>query len=306
MNFNENYEGTRECFSYLTKMFDELKKDYIQHCNDKHNFELIDEYFLSELKGNFESLKLILKKVVEENGKMNGYFEVARGAFETSFLTLFVLNNKDLILNRLTMFEYIQQFTIKNRAEFLLDGAIQELKSQKNFYPYREVENSILEYNDFIDREIEKIKNSSATRVKQAENEINKIIADPEIKAEIDSKPKISYPKFYNYFSNYYCEKDKKDKSVKSFKDLCKLLKKETFYDTTYNITSAIAHGEMPQLKHDPSLVYSTTHENNILVCEIIKRLCLCFFDEHTQDIFEEKIETILGANYSKVENIAV
>lgn len=305
MNFNQDYEGTYHCFSYLTETLDELKKDYIQYCNDEHIFNIIDEYFLSELKGNFELLKLILKRVNEENGKMNGYFDVVRGTCETSLLTLFVLNNKVLIKNRLTMFEYIQQITIREKAQFLLDGAIQELESQKIFFPYRKTNINTIK-NSNIDIEIKKIKNDSANRIKLADNEIYNILAVQEIKDEIQNVKTKTYPKFYHYFSDYHCKKENKNKLVKSFGGLCDFLGKETFYTTVYNITSSITHGEMPQLKNCIDLIYTTTFEINILVCEIIKRLCLCFFDEYTQNIFEEKIKKILGVNYSKIENIII
>lgn len=91
---------------------------------------------------------------------------------------------------------------------------------------------------------------------------------------------------------------------IKSIKKLCEFLGKEKYYETLYEITSSIVHGEIPEFRNDLSLLDNTTFTNNILTCEIIKKLSLYFLNKQTQNEVEDELKIILGKNYRQIQEI--
>lgn len=86
-----------------------------------------------------------------------------------------------------------------------------------------------------------------------------------------------------------------------SIKKLCKLIGKEKYYETVYEITSSIIHGEISEFRNDIDLLKNTTFTNNILTCEIIKKLSSYYLDENSRNEMEKNLKNILGKNYIRI-----
>lgn len=283
MYMNQNYkESAKMRYELNLKLLEKIEKAQFVSFKDDFIFEQIYENFLFRLKENYQRLITTL----EENNSMSGYYEILRSNYELSMLILFVLHDKHLVADKITTYNYCKLRVCKQNLESI-QGEENKKRIIKNFKEFGVDQES-------INKNIETL----IVRSQQELEEINKKLNDSEFKEIREEIKKTDtrnqgdakkYPKFYYYYCN---------NKIKSFRGLCKFLKKLDSYHTTYTMTSSIAHGEIYEFRDDPSLLFSTTQESSLLCCEIIKNISEYYCTNLIKREIENDIKEILGVNY--------
>ena len=187
-------------YETLLETIDKLRNDVKK---DLKTYKLLDEYFISHLKENFKVLQLLLK-----NDKINGYYEIVRSNFEISILLLFILENKDEILKKIAILEYLKISKVKNKIENATPKAIMELlKHKKINYPYNleKIEKNFDELKNFKfqDNEINEKISQSFKAIEEKRKNLKTFEESKEFQDEIIKMNllKINHPTFYQYFT---------------------------------------------------------------------------------------------------------
>lgn len=286
MDINQNYkESAKMGYELNLKLLEKIKKVKFILDKDEFIFNQIYEFFLFRLKENYQRLKNIL-----EESTMSGYYEVLRSNYELSMLILFVLHDKHLVADKITTYNYCKLRVCKQNLEFN-QGEENRKRIIENFKEFGVDQDSIDKDLDIlIVHSQQELKKINKKLVNVDFKEIRKEIKKTDNKNQGESK---KYPKFYYYFCN---------NKIKSFRGLCKFLKKLDSYYATYAMTSSIAHGEIYEFRNDPNLLCSTTQESNLLCCEIIKNISEYYCTNSKKTEIEKDIKEILGVNYKYLD----
>lgn len=285
MNQNDK-ESAKMRYELNLKLLEKIEKVQFISFKDGFLFKQIYENFLFRLKENYQRLIITL----EESNSMSGYYEILRSNYELSMLILFVLHDKHLVADKITTYNYCKLRVCKKNIESI-QGEENQKRIIKNFKEFGVDQESINKTLDTLtihsQQELEEInKKLDDSRFKEIRKEIKKI--DNKNKGEAKQ-----YPKFYYYFCN---------NKIKSFRGLCKFLKKLDSYHSTYTMTSSIAHGEIYEFRDDPNLLISTTQESSLLCCEIIKNISEYYCTDLIKKVIENDIKEILGVNYNYLD----
>ena len=229
-------------------------------------------YFLKELVERFKKLTKEL-----ENDEKIGYYELVRSTYEFSLIILFILYDKKLIYNKLVCYDYVLNYCARENLKNLLED-----------------EELLKELNENFNNDTSKVLNEQ-TLIRKKIFEIENMLNNSNysiVKQEFEKYCKEQkYPKFYHC----YC-----DGEIKNIKSLAKYIDKLQSYETLYNVTSAISHGENLLLREDISLIRTGTFEFNFIVCEIVRKLGLYYCNIAESHNWEERIKSKLGKNYPK------
>lgn len=229
-------------------------------------------YFLKELVERFKKLTKEL-----ENDEKIGYYELVRSTYEFSLIILFILYDKKLIYNKLVCYDYVLNYCAKENLRNLLksEELLKELNEKFNNDIFKVLDEQIIIIKSIFEIE-NMLNNSNYSMVKQ---EFEKYCKEQK------------YPKFYHCYCNG---------KIKNIKSLAEYIDKFQSYETLYNVTSAISHGENLRLREDISLIRTGTFEFNFIVCEIVRKLGLYYCNIAESHNWEERIKSKLGKNYPK------
>lgn len=323
-------------YSKLLEIFEKLKRNITK--NSKI-YKILEEYFLINLEENFRVLQLLLENNKNHGYYeiIRGNFEIS---ILILFIldTKEEIEKKIAIFEYLRLLKVkgkLEDTFFKSIIELL------NIKKNRYPYNLKKIKDNFDEIKEFIFQDIEimeSIKICLKRRSEIVENleryENSEEFQEDIIKMKVIKK---KYPAFYYYFAPKELTISKKKylikeiivekKSVKSIKieknlidteieyndkqliipkvtnmkQLCEFLGKLDYYETIYEVTSSIIHGEIPEFRNDSNLLQNTTFTNNILVCEIIKKISLYFTDTNSIYEIDGELKKVLGKNYLKI-----